>query len=141
MSDKILKTIFLSGCMSYYYNSNKPKLAEDWRNEAIEKLGGKFNIFNPCVNYNKNICYEPKGVVYQNIAYLNKSDIILLNLSHIEDSPGTLFETFTSFLNHKPIIAFNETSLINQPHVHEAITMHFIDLSGAFDYIKDMYCQ
>lgn len=123
MNDKILKTIFLSGCMSYYYNNGKPKLAEDWRNEAIEKLGDKFNIFNPCKNYNKNIQYDSKGVVYQNMAYLNKSDIILLNADDIEKSPGTLFEVFTSFLNHKPVLAFGDSPILEQPHIKESITV------------------
>lgn len=140
-NNKILKTIFLSGCMSYYYNNAFPEKAQDWRNIATARLGDKFNIFNPCMNYYENIDYKPKGVVYQNIAYLNKSDIILLNLNHIEDSAGTLFETFASFLKHKTIVAFNDTPLLDQPHVHEAITMHFRDLNDACGYIENMYCQ
>ena len=140
-TNKIIHNIFLSGCMSYWYDNNKPELAENWRNQAIKRLGDKFNIFNPCKNYYKNINYEPKGVVYQNIAYLNKSDIILLNLDHIEDSPGTLFELYHSYLHNKPIISFGETPLLNQPHIHEAITMYFIDLESACDYIENMYCQ
>lgn len=143
MNDKILKTIFLSGCMSYFYGNNKPELAENWRNKATERLGDKFNIFNPCTNYYKNVNYEPKGVVYQNIAYLNKSDIILLNLESLEKSFGTAFELYYSFLSPKrtPILSFGETPLLNQPHVHEAITMHFIDLDSACEYIENMYCQ
>lgn len=139
--NKILHNIFLSGCMSYFYDNNKHELAEDWRNQATERLKKKFNIFNPCTNYYKNINYEPKGIVYQNIAYLNKSDFILLNLDKLESSPGTLFEIFANFLNHKPVIAFGETLLLDQPHVYEAITMHFIDLDSACDYIENMYCQ
>jgi nucleoside 2-deoxyribosyltransferase len=140
--DKQIKNIFLSGCMSYYYNHDKPNLAEDWRNEAIEKLGDKFNIFNPCKNYNKNKYYDSKGVVYQNLAYLNKSDIVILNADNIEKSPGTLFEIFTSFLNHKSVISFGgNNSILEQPHVKESITVHFDTLDEVCDYIRNMYCQ
>ena len=141
MNNKILKTIFLSGCMSYHYNNNKPELAENWRNKATDRLKDKFDIFNPCTNYYKNINYNPKGVVYQNIAYLNKSDIILLNIDDIQQSPGTLFELYYSFLHNKPVISFGKSLLLNQPHIHEAITMNFLDLDGVCDYIDNMYCQ
>lgn len=139
--NKQIQNIFLSGCMSYYYDNNKPELAEDWRNKTIERLRDKFNIFNPCVNYNENINYESRGIVYQNIAYLNKADIVILNVDHIGDSPGTLFELYASFFKHKPVISFGETPLLEQPHVNEAITMHFIDLDSTCDYIENMYCQ
>lgn len=139
--NKQIQNIFLSGCMSYYYDNNKSNLAEDWRNEAIRRLGDKFNIFNPCVNYNENINYEPRGIVYQNITYLNKADLVILNVNKLGESPGTLFELYASFFKHKPVISFGNSVLLDQPHVHEVITMHFIDLDSACDYIENMYCQ
>jgi len=147
MEDK--KMLFLSGCMSYYYNLDKPELAEQWRRdvenqiEDYDFLKNNFKVFNPCRNFHKNSTYKCKGVVYQNLFYLKKSDIILLNLNDIEKSPGTLFEIYYAFLNQKPVIAFNENDLYTnqQPHIYESITQKCRDLNESMEYLCDVYGQ
>ncbi len=147
MKDK--KTLFLSGCMSYYYNQGKPELAEQWRREVenyiqlYDFLKNNFKVFNPCKNFYKNSIYSSKGIVHQNLFYLKKSDIILLNLNDIEQSPGTLFEIYYAFLNNKPTIAFGENKLYTnrQPHICESITYKCRDLNEIFQYINNVYGQ
>ncbi len=147
MADK--KSIFLSGCMSYYYNQNKPELAEQWRRnienqiENCDFLRNNFKVFNPCKNFYRNSTYSSKGIVHQNLFYLKKSDIILLNLNDIEKSPGTLFEIYYGFFNSKPVVAFGENNLYTnqQPHIYEAITHKCRDLNEAMEYLCDVYGQ
>lgn len=133
-------TIYEAGAMTTYYEENRPELAESWRLEFSDAFYNKeVKIFNPCINYLINKTYEPKGVVYQNLHYLNNSDIIILNLDRLEESQGTLFEIYNFFMNKKPVIAFGSNPIYNQPHVHESITIRFDTLNEAIRYIKNMY--
>lgn len=132
--------IYLAGSMTSYYIENKPELAEEWRLKVSDSFYNKdIKVFNPCINYPINKTYEPKGVVYQNIHYLEKSDIMILNLDRLEESPGTLFELYYFFLHKKPVIAFGNNEIYNQPHIHESITIKFDTLDEAIQYIKNMY--
>lgn len=136
--------IYLAGAMSYYDNIHKFELATDWRNEAVNKLKvcgyDDKDIFNPCIRYIYNKEYEPNGVVYQNLVYLKKANVIILNLNDIDKSYGTLFEIYYAFLNHIPVIAFGENVLYNnQPHVRASITMKFKTINDVVAYITSMY--
>ena len=127
--------LYLAGTMSYYYNQNKPELAENWRT-YFEK---EFDCFNPCNNFKTNINFDCRGVVYQNIHYLDKCDVIIVNLQDLKESAGTIFEIYYAFLNHKPVIAFGNSELYNQPHVHESITMKFNYIGEVKYYLSKMY--
>lgn len=131
--------IYLAGSMTSYYSENKPELAENWRRHATASLFDNIKVFNPCINYSINKTYDAKGVVYQNLHYLNNSDIMILNLDRLEKSQGTLFEIFNFFMNRKPVIAFGSNPIYNQPHVHESITIKFDTLDEVIKYIKNMY--
>lgn len=147
MEDK--KMLFLSGCMSYYYNLDRPELAEQWRRDVENQIEGydflknNFKVFNPCKNFYKNSTYSSKGIVHQNLFYLRKSGIILLNLADLDKSPGTIFEIVDFYLDSKPVIAFGENNLYTnmQPHIHEAITHKCRDLNEAMEYLCDVYGQ
>jgi nucleoside 2-deoxyribosyltransferase len=132
--------IYLAGSMTSYYSENKPDLAENWRLKVSDSFYNKdVKVFNPCINYPINKTYDAKGVVYQNLHYLNHSDIMILNLDRLEESQGTLFEIFNFFMNRKPVIAFGSNPIYNQPHVHESITIKFDTLDEVIKYIKNMY--
>jgi len=135
--------IYLAGAMSYYDHASKFNLATDWRDEVINKLkhiGISHEIFNPCKNYNINKTFDSNGVVYQNLTYLHKTDVLILNLQDMDKSPGTLFEIYYAFLNHIPVIAFGKNELYDmQPHVRASITMKFDDIDQIVKYIKNMY--
>jgi nucleoside 2-deoxyribosyltransferase len=128
--------------MSYYSSKGEFEKAKEWRTKAtiyLKKLG--IDCFNPALRYDKNIYYDSKGVVNQNYIYLQKSDIMLLNLEYLEHSPGTLFEIFNFWSQHKPVISFGKTDIYYQPHVNAAITMNFPEIEKALEYINNLYFQ
>lgn len=135
--------IYCAGAMTTYYNRNMPELAENWRLKVSDTFynSNGIKVFNPCINYEINKTFNTKGVVYQNIHYLNKCDIMILNLDELNQSQGTLFEVYYFFLHHKPIIAFDKykNQIYNQPHIHESITIKFDTLDEVLKYIKSMY--
>ena len=139
--------VYLSGCMSHHYKNEKPNLAEIWRDDAEENLFKyDYKIFNPCANYKQNRQYDSKSMIYQKITYLEKCDVIIVNLDYLEKSVGTMFDLFWAYFNHKPVVAFCDTDivneeLINQQYIKEAITVRFDTLYEACEYIKNMYSQ
>jgi hypothetical protein len=64
-----------------------------------------------------------------------------MNAEYLEHSPGSLFEVFIGFYLHKPIICFGYSRLLEQPHIKEAVTIHFNNLPDSIEYIKSMYLQ
>jgi nucleoside 2-deoxyribosyltransferase len=134
------KLCYLAGAMSIYHKNNEIQKATKWREIATHLLkDNELEIFNPMCNFYKNTEYNSRGVLYQNLLYLNKADIILVNLDCIDSSPGTLYEIFLGHYLNKPVIAFGKSELINQPHVRESVTINFDFLDEACDYIKSMY--
>ena len=132
--------------MSYYDCIHQFELATRWRDEIISRLqyiryeNMDYEIFNPCKNYSINKTFDSNGVVYQNLVYLHKSDVLILNLQDIDKSPGTLFEIYYAFLNHIPVIAFGTSELYDvQPHVRASVTVKFNDIDQVVEYIKNMY--
>lgn len=141
--------IYLAGAITYYEINNELYKAMNWRNKATQKLlelntdicDNKFDWFDPMDNYEENQNYNYNSIVLQNKHYLDECDLMIVNLDKLEYSPGTLFEIFYYYTNHKPIIAFGETKLIEQPHVNRSITEWFPDLNSVIKYIKNMYSQ
>ena len=137
--------IYLAGAMSYYDKINKFELATLWRKDITYLIECSCNynereIFNPCTNYNINKTFNSRGVVYQNIFYLSKTSLIILNIQDLDKSPGTLFEIYYAFLNHIPVIAFGTSELYDmQPHVRASITIKFDNINQVVKYIKNMY--
>jgi hypothetical protein len=130
------------GAMTYYTKINQFDKAIQWRLKAkqvLEPLG--FKVFDPTINFTENIQYPSKGVLYQNLHYLNKSKFVLGNIQFLEHSPGSLYELFTAFNDHKPVITFGYSDVLTQPHVNEAITVNFVNLDLALEYIRNMYGQ
>lgn len=132
--------VYLAGSITHYDNENELHKAIGWRINAQNYLAKiNINAFNPMINYHVNKYYNSKGVVSQNYHYLKQSDIMLLNVEYLEKSYGTLFEIFNFWADHKPVIAFGENTIINSPHIKEAITMVFPTLDNTLEYINDMY--
>lgn len=137
--------VYLAGCMSYYEATGQLEKAIEWRKVAQEKLEDLgYKVFNPMINYSRNrdfVKYDKKCVVDQNIVYLKKTDILLVNMEDIQHSPGTLFEIFYCYLNNIPVVAFNNvfSDYISKPHISESITFHAYTLENAIDFITSMY--
>ncbi|MBC8062983.1 MAG: nucleoside 2-deoxyribosyltransferase domain-containing protein [Clostridiaceae bacterium] len=135
--------VYLAGTIKYFEAHDEFLKATEWRKEASNILKHThIKTFDPCDKYEQNKEYASKGVVNQNLAYLRKSDIILVNLDGIEKSPGTMFEIFYGYMNHIPVVAFADNYLYGkQPHVTESITSYFHKFEDAVDYIQNMFSQ
>lgn len=134
---------YLGGTMSEFERQGCFDKATSWRIYVTRLLNDiKIATFNPCIGYELNKTYDPKGVVNQNLCYLKKADIMLINLKEIDKSYGSCFELFFCYLNHIPVIAFGDNYLYGtQPHISIGIELRFLELDDAVDYIKSMYCQ
>lgn len=142
--------LYLSGCMSYYYTKGEYHKATEWRIELAQKLldsnadicSNHFNWFDPTLNFKDNVqVANNKTVVQQNNYYLDKCDIMIVNLDNINQSMGTLYEVFYYKIHNKPVIAFGDTEWINNPHLAESITIRLDTLDDVVEYLSDYYRQ
>ena len=131
--------IYSAGAMTTHDRNNEFHKAVDWRRKAKQLFPTNVYLFDPTQNYETNSKYDLKNIPYQNLHFLNKCDIMLLNLEKLDESPGTLFEIFNYFFNKKPIIAFGHSEWLWNPHIHESITIKFETLDEAIKHIKSMY--
>ena len=136
-----LKMIYTIGAMTRYDKLGEFNKAVDWRanfSELIQK--NKYvDIFDPTTNYRKNLNYNRKSVVSQNTHYLNRSSIGVVNLEHLEYSPGSMYEIFRMHWGGKPVIAFGNNKIVNQPHINESITIRFDTLEEVVEYIENVF--
>ena len=143
------KMIYLAGCMSYFYKNNEMDKAINWRYKLIdqllddiaEKCESKWDWFDPTLNFEENYnAVNNKTVLQQNIFYLDKADIMVVNLDKLEESPGTIFEIIYLGLKGKPIIAFGYSEWIKSPHISEYITIHLKE-DKIMTYLDNLYYQ
>lgn len=134
------KSVYLAGAISYFYNINQKERATAWREKATECLE-QFDIkcFDPCVNSNGD--FSDDIIVKQNIYYLNQCDIVLVDLTMINDSVGTIFELTTAQNNDKLVVAFGHTPWEQRPHMKYLIDVHFGTLEEAIEHIVTAYNQ
>ena len=103
--------IYLGGSLTYLYKNNLSHLAIDWRNNLAKFCDDNdIKYFNPVKTFEieENHSYNPKLCVDQNRFYLNKADILIMDFSNINHSPGSLWELFYALeVRHIPVIAYN----------------------------------
>lgn len=141
--------IYMMGAITHHEKNNELYKAITWRNELAQELlnlnadlcANKFDWFDPTYRYEQNLNYSNQTIIKQNEYYLNKCDIGIVNLDCLEFSPGTLFEIFYYYLQHKPVLAFGYSNIINQPHVKSSITELFPNIEYIIKYLRNMYCQ
>ena len=135
--------IYLAGAISIHYKNYEVWKCKDWRRSAkhfIEDIFEIGEVFDPTINFDENllICNE-RSVVAQNRYYLENSDLVIVNLSSIESSPGTIWEIFIAKELGIPVIAYNDSEWYKSPHVSEAITIKFNSMADAITHINSMY--
>jgi len=134
--------IYEGGAMTYYDRINQIHKAIDWR-DKVDNWGKDLGIktFNPMKTYlkEKPHTYDPKIFVDQNIYYLNKCDVMLVNLDDIDKSPGTQFELCYFGLLKKPIVSFGEKYW--SPHVNYFISQHLNTLDDALELLMVEFDQ
>lgn len=139
---KFRKTVYLAGCISYFYDTNQPQRATVWRDKAVKYLNDiNIKCFNPCDENPRCWTYPQGGVLKQNYFYLQNSDIILVNLDMINDSVGSIWELSMAWKDYKPVIAFGKTPWLDRPHMNTLVDVWFKTLDEALEYISDMYAM
>lgn len=128
--------IYLAGAISCYY-PDKMQKAIDWRKEASELLY-PIPVYNPVINFEKNFKLANETIVKGNLVWLEKSDLILVNVEDIEKSPGTIFELTWAYLNQRPVIAFG-CPYPSKPHILVTITQWCENVYQAVQIIKDVF--
>ena len=134
------KSIYLAGAISYFLNIDQYQRATAWREKAEEYLGDNdIKCFNPCVNTNGD--FSDDMIVKQNIYYLKQCDIVLVDLTMINDSVGTIFELTTAQNDNKLVVAFGHTPWEQRPHMKYLIDVQFNTLDEALEHITVAYGQ
>ena len=134
---------YLAGAMSQYLiEDGNLDRAISWRKEILRGLEDtNIRIFDPTLKFQFNKDYNMSGILPQNRLYLEKCDILILNRTYLEYSPGTMYEiSVASYLN-KPIISFGESKWDSYAHIESMITVSFDTIEEVCDYLHNMYCQ
>lgn len=131
---------YLAGSISEYQRRGELEKAIQWRVEAKEALRYiGIKVFDPTINYETNKLFSNKSKVHENNYYLEKSNIMLLNLEYLNFSPSSLFALFRFWDNHKPVIAFGKNEIIYNPEVEDSISIVFPYMDKALEYIQKSY--
>lgn len=137
--------IYLSGSLSYLHKIGKFEKATEWRNQ-IEYWAKDNNIktFNPADTFEKDIISNRSSnmIVDQNIYFLYKCDMMIVNLNHILQSPGTMFEMFYFKQKFKPVVAFFGEGMLPRDfssHIEYCISQKCRDTDEVIELISTMF--
>ena len=137
--------LYLAGTLTYYHRTNQFHKATEWRNKIIEFCDdNNIKYFNPAKSFEQefNHTLNPKIVVDQNRYYLDKTDILLVSLDYILESPGTQWEiTYASEVRKIPVIAIGERENVWSPHISGAISHFCKDSEDVIEILISMFNQ
>lgn len=123
----------------------------DWRVELKNKLliKAKFLkyellVVNPVdfYNFEEQRQQSENEIEEYDLSHVISSDVIVVNLSGLKDSIGTIIELHDAYYHNKiPVIAFGDYELYSQLHpwVKSKITRVEKNIDQVVDYIKDFY--
>ena len=143
---KYLK-IYLAGKMSGLTLSQM----NDWRVELKNKLidvancvGYDILVVNPVdfYNFEEQKHQSEKEIEDFDLAHVNSSNIIIVNIDGLNTSDGTKFELHDgNFHNNIPVIAFGDKKLYENLHpwIKRDITRVENNIDEVIDYIKNFY--
>ena len=143
------KMLYLSSCISYYYKNNEMYKATEWRRKLIKQLQYDIEIkdnqcwlwFDPTHNFEENYhSVGSKTILSQNNFYLDRADILIVDLANLSKSPGTIYEIIYFGLKDKPVIAFNYDDMAKSPHISNFIDC-ILKEEDIMDYLNAMYYQ
>lgn len=139
--------IYLAGKMSGLSFDEMNK----WRSEVSQKLLVTAEYYNKTVNVVNPVSYynfEEKRhqteieVEEYDLAHVNSSDIIIVNLAGLSNSIGTIIELHDAHYHRKiPVIAFGSRELYENLHpwVKNDITRVELNIDEVVAYIRDFY--
>jgi nucleoside 2-deoxyribosyltransferase len=133
--------VYLAGAIGWYIRNNKLNECLEWRVSLTEKLNMlDVKCFNACTNLKENMSYSNLSNLKQNLFYLSESDLIIVNMDHILESPGTIFELTYCYLKQKPVIGlgFNE-DVHSSLHLSLCIDQCLKDEGEVLECVKNLY--
>ena len=135
--------IYEAGALTYYHCNNQLLKGTQWR-QTLDNWVHEFkNIktFNPAITFlkEKNHTYSPEMCVDQNEYYLNKCNIMVVNLDDIDQSPGTIYELVRFKDMRKPVIAFGKSHW--SPHINSCISHQCETLEDVIELLCNMFFQ
>lgn len=143
--------IYLAGAMENVSNEE----AKNWR-EVTKSLFADSSV--RCISpvdyylYDSNDYTNDSEVFRFDLHMIDKSDVVLVNLSNLRKSVGTCDEILYSYMNDIPVIGFlttddelSEEDIKKEIHVWKYIQINRVEtgkdaFKKAVDYIKYYYC-
>lgn len=112
--------------------------------DAAENVGYKILVVNPVdfYNFEEQRHQSEEEVEDYDLAHVNSSDIIVVNLDGLATSDGTKLELHDgNFHNKIPVIAFGEKKLYDKLHpwIKRDITRVENNMNDVVEYIKEFY--
>jgi hypothetical protein len=134
--------IYEIGAITYHYKNNEPEKALQWR-EDLDHFAKTYNIktFNPTNGYTQNVdkSYNSQLCVDQNEFFLKQCNLAVANLSHIHESPGSIYELVRCKTLGIPVIGFGNFKWENTPHLQSCLSYKADNLNEAKKAIYDMF--
>lgn len=145
-----MKTIYLGGAMSCYFNTNQCDYPKRWRNDAkeyVKKLYDNLIIISPTDFYEigKNYHKKESETMRFDLRMVREADIVLCNLRDLHSSLGTSDEILYAFISGKPVIGFlDDESELKNVHPWKIEQIDRIEtgkgaMKRAIDYIYRYY--
>lgn len=139
--------VYLAGSITRYWQNNQLDKATHWRYKAKTMFDDvRIKSYDPCLNFKKNKHKQRKDFLQENNLYLNKANIMLVDLGYICESGGTLFELSVAYNKGMIIVSFGDMSEFKDEifgHFKEIIKsgFNFETSDEAINYIIDLYEQ
>ena len=135
--------LYLGGALTYYHRNNEMIKGTQWRQRLDHWAHDLRDVktFNPAITFlkEKNHTYDSKIVVDQNNYYINKCNIMIVNLDDIDYSPGTIFELVRFKELGKPVIAFGSQGRHWSPHINSCISHQCETLDEVTELLCNMF--
>ena len=133
--------IYLAGAISQYFQIHEASKSTEWRKDLINFCkDNNIKFFDPTEAFfiEKNHDYDVKMPVAQNKYYLDKCDIVVVNLEYILQSPGSIWELcYSSEIRKIPVIAFGKNP--KHPHILNCITQIVDGIEDVKELLANMF--
>ena len=138
--------IYLAGAMSGLTFEEM----NEWRIEIKKQLehmadyqGCNVNVVNPVAYYNfvRPQHKSEREVMQYDLNHVSSSDLVIVNLEHLDTSIGTIIELYEAHTKNIPVLAFgSDTKYFNlHPWIKECITRVDNSENEITYYIKNFY--
>lgn len=139
-------TIYLAGAMSglTMEEMNTWRLSTKSLLLTVSELSStKLNVINPVDYFNfENSRHQSEMEVMKfDLSKVKSSDIVIVNMEHLNTSIGTCIECYEAWKNDIPVLAFGGDGLYKNLHpwIQNCITRYDECYDNTVSYIKDLY--